>query len=111
MHASRVFFRVRRFDCRSALDSSLRRTRFNTSQGGLFVGLYSSGPATVIRNASGSACTAAAAAINATRATDLGAGSRESHESYFEPAARARDVTGPAKPLHVSVWPLWRAAH
>ena len=34
-----------------------------------------------------------------------------SHKSHSKPAARARDVTGPTKPLHVSVRPLRRAAY
>ena len=38
-------------------------------------------------------------------------GLASSHESHSKPAARARDVTGPTKPLHVSVRPLRRAAY
>jgi hypothetical protein len=111
MHASVIFSRAGKSDCRCAANFNLRRTRAGTSQGEQLIGLYCSDPATFIPNPSSGACAAADTAINATRAVDLGAGACTSHESRSKPAAWARDVTGPANPLHVSIWPLWRTTH
>ena len=73
---------------------------------GGFVGLCCSGPATVIPNASSSACAITVAAINATRATDLGAGSRESHEESHSkpyPLAQRRHRTDEAVAC-IQIW-------
>jgi hypothetical protein len=108
MHASTVLSRTRSDDRRSAPNSALRRTRADAGQTGRVIGLCCPGSATVVPNSFSTTGPSAGAAASARGATNLAARCCQSHSKL---APRARDVTGPARPLYVPVRTIWCAAH
>src|ERR1700680_5091878 len=108
MHASTVLCRTRSDDRRSAPNSALRRARADAGETGRVIALCAPASATVVPNSISTTSPSAVAAASARGATNLAARCCQSHSKL---APRARDVTGPPRPLYVPVRTIWCAAH